>query len=107
MTTFSLPVREGSAPKLVAIVLAASFAVAAANFYLFSQSNSWVRDQHRATDGWINPNLVIFLPMSDLIIGGLVMIWDRQGLRDLGFSPGWAGRLLLCLGTGWIAITDS
>lgn len=52
------------------------------------------------TGGWINANLTIFLPMTLVIIGGMIMGWGRQRLSDLGFGAGFAVRLALLL-AGW------
>lgn len=101
MATLSLAIRRGSPRRLFAIVLVASQTVAAANYFLFSDDQSWVWNVHKATHGWINANLTIFLPMSAVIIGAMVMAWDRQSLRDLGLSGRWIMRLLAYLLAGW------
>ncbi|MEE4154588.1 MAG: CPBP family intramembrane glutamic endopeptidase [Erythrobacter sp.] len=101
MTIMPRPVRECERRKLAAIILAASLAVAAANYFAFAREDSLVWDLHRASDGWINANLTIFVPMTLVIVGGLVMGWAGQRVSDLGLLPGWPLRLVLLLGGGW------
>lgn len=59
---------------------------------------------HRASEGWINANLVTFVPVTVLVIGGLVLAWGQYRLADLGLSSGWALRLAAFLAAGWLAV---
>jgi len=96
--------RPDHSGRLAIIVIAASLAVAVANFFLFSRENSVVWDLHRASEGWINPNLTIFAAMTLVIIGGMVMTWGRHSLAELGLLRGWVARLLVSLAVGWAII---
>ena len=104
MAFMVLPVRENTRFQLAMIILAGSLAVAAANYFLFSNADSFVWALHKASDGWINANLTIFAPMTALVIGALVMGWGGQRLPDLGLSGGWVARLAVYLGAGWLAV---
>ncbi|MDC8753184.1 CPBP family intramembrane metalloprotease [Erythrobacter sp. sf7] len=97
-------IRPNSSAMFAAIVLAGMLAVTIANIVFFSRESSVVWVLHFASNGWINANLTMFVPMTLLVIGGLVMAWGGQGLSDLGLNAGWALRLLLLLGAGWVAV---
>ncbi|AUX69847.1 hypothetical protein CHX26_10430 [Porphyrobacter sp. HT-58-2] len=101
MADLILPVRIDKRHRLAAIILVASITVAATNFFLFGREDSVLWAIHKATDGWINENLTLFVPLTLAIIGGMVMAWGRQSLADLGLGAGWAVRLVLLLLTGW------
>lgn len=104
MGSFVLSVRVAPPRALFLIIFVASLAIAATNYFLFSRQDSFVWALHIASNGWINANLVMFVPLTLVIIGGMVMAWGGQRLPDLGLAAGWALRLLLFLGLGWAAI---
>lgn len=99
-----LPVRPTPSIALWATVLASGAGIALGNLLVFSRPDGLSRRAHLATDGWVNENLVLFAPLTLLIVGGLVRGWGRQRLSDLGLRRGWAGQCLLALAAGWLAV---
>ncbi|MEE4316186.1 MAG: CPBP family intramembrane glutamic endopeptidase [Erythrobacter sp.] len=103
-TSAVVQVRRTTFASFVAVVITGTLAVTLSNLLLFSREDSFVWALHRATGGWINANLTTFVPLTLVIIGGMVMAWGRQSLADLGLSAGWALRLVLLLLAGWAAM---
>lgn len=100
MTAIVLPVKADSRGRVLAIIIAGSAGIAATNLLFFGPAS--VSSQiHRATGGWINENLPVFVPLTLVIIGGMVMGWSGLRLPDLGLRRGWAGRLAVLLLAGW------
>ena len=100
MAIISVPVRQTSPGVLLAIILAGSVGIALTNLLFFGPA-SISTQLHLATNGWINENLPVFVPLTLVIIGGMVMAWGGQRLSDLGLRAGWAVRLALLLLAGW------
>ena len=100
MAAIVLPVRVDAFGRVLAISIAGSAGIAATNL-LFFGPDSVSSQIHRATGGWINENLPVFVPLTLAIIGGMVMGWSGLRLPDLGLRAGWAGRLALLLVAGW------
>ena len=100
MAIISVPVRPTSPGVLLTIILAGSAAIAVANLLFFGPA-SISSQVHLATGGWINENLPVFVPLTLIIIGGMVMAWAGLRLADLGLGPGWAVRLAVMLLAGW------
>lgn len=90
--------------------LAALLAVIAASYLLVWLFNLWfsvddfARDLALRSHGWINPNLVMFVPMTLLVVGGLALPWGGQRLRDLGLKAGALPPALLLLVVLWASI---
>ncbi len=89
---------------LIATIIAATIGIGATNYFLFSRPDSIIWAVQEASGGWINANLVLFAPLSLIIIGGLVMGWGRQGLADLGLRGRWVMQTLLFLIGGWVIV---
>ena len=95
--------RRSSASLVAIVVVAATAGITATNALAFSRADSVVWQWHAATGGWINPNLVLFLPLTALIVGGLIIAKGGLRLADLGLAPGWVARLAGLLLAGWLA----
>lgn len=90
--------------------LAALLAVVAASYLLVWLFNFWfsvdgfARDLALQSRGWINPNLVMFVPMTLLVVGGLALPWGGQRPRHLGLCAGALRPALVLLIALWTTI---
>lgn len=103
----SFPIMQVSSSPLrvvVGVVLAATLGIAAANYFFFSRTESAIWQLERLSGGWINANLPMFVVLSAMIVGGLVLGWGRHRFSDLGLEKGWVGRLLAYVGAGWLLL---
>ena len=97
-------VRKGSAGLFWLVTIVATTGITLGNLLLFSRQDSPIWVLHRATDGWINANLPLFLLLNLLVIGGLTLDLGRLTWADIGLRQRWPLRLALWLAGGWIAV---
>ena len=99
-----MQVSSSPARVVVGVVLAATLGIAAANYFFFSRTESAIWQLERLSGGWINANLPMFVVLSAIIVGGLILSWGRHRFSDLGFEKGWVVRLLAYLAGGWLIL---
>lgn len=108
MTTASMHreqlIRPAPAAVVTGTVVAATLGVGLSNYYLFSRPDSFVWWAQKASGGWLNANLLLFVPLTLLVTGGLIMGAGRQRRIDLGLGPGWLGALFGYVAAGWLMI---
>lgn len=100
----AIPVRSTPAAALVATIIASSVGIGLANYLFFSRSDSFIWAIQESSDGWINANLILFLPLTILIVGGLILGWGKQRPVHLGLHSNWGAQLFGYLVGGWLAI---
>ena len=88
----------------VLAILAAYAAITLGNLYLFYDKESVIWRIQSASEGWVNANLLLFLPQTLLIVFLLAMCGGGLSLQDLGLPRRWPMRLIVWTAIGWLLV---
>ena len=97
-------IRKASGWVVLLVILLTTALTALANVLFFAREDSFVWQVHKATEGWLNANLLVFLPQSAIVIGGIMLWLGRLRGRDLGLTRGWLLRAFAYTAVGWLIV---